>query len=186
MKFRSKVCFSAPQIHRHHNYLLVFSITFFCDSSSSTAMKLMLRVKIRARTTAKQTQSSTCRKYVKHQTNFPSQIHAHDLLCFHFQALLDGLNSSQTDEKTTQIKSVNLVLQFLFFELRSSNQVRKWFMRKLSMELDELLTKTTIGKFFSKLSVRKSEENENRLHDSKSLLTLSYFLLLLSRPKYKH
>lgn len=65
---------------------------------------------------------------------------------------MDGLNS-QADDKSSQIKSVNLVLQFLFFELRSSNQVRKWFMRKLSMELDELLTKTTIGRFFSKLSV---------------------------------
>jgi PDZ domain-containing protein 8 len=66
---------------------------------------------------------------------------------------MDGLNSDQIDDKTSQIKSVNFLLQFLFFELRSSNQVRKWFMRKLSMELDELLTKTTIGKFFSKLSV---------------------------------
>lgn len=66
---------------------------------------------------------------------------------------MDGLNSDQIDERKSQIQSVNFLLQFLFFELRSSNQVRKWFMRKLSMELDELLTKTTIGKFFSKLSV---------------------------------
>jgi hypothetical protein len=71
---------------------------------------------------------------------------------FLLQALRDGLDS-QSDEKSASTKSVNLVLQFLFFELRSSNRVRKWFMRKLSMELDELLTKTTIGKFFSKLTV---------------------------------
>lgn len=32
-------------------------------------------------------------------------------------------------------------------------------MRKLSMELDELLTKTTIGKFFSKLSVSTKVSN---------------------------
>lgn len=67
---------------------------------------------------------------------------------------MNGLNSSSSDDiSSSSTKSVNFVLQFLFFELRSSNQVRKWFMRKLSMELDELLTKTTIGKFFSKLSV---------------------------------
>jgi PDZ domain-containing protein 8 len=66
--------------------------------------------------------------------------------------LRDDLHS-QIDGKASSTKSVNLILQFLFFELRSSNRVRKWFMRKLSMELDELLTKTTIGKFFSKLSV---------------------------------
>ncbi|KAL7018844.1 hypothetical protein ACKWTF_010928 [Chironomus riparius] len=74
---------------------------------------------------------------------------------FHMpETLMDGLlNAANLDDKTSQIKSVNLVLQFLFFELRYSNQVRKWFIRKLSLELDELLTKTTIGKFFSKLSI---------------------------------
>lgn len=67
---------------------------------------------------------------------------------------MDGLNS-QSEDKSSQMKSVNFVLQFLFHELRSIHRVRKWFMRKLSMELDELLTKTTIGKFFSKLTVKK-------------------------------
>lgn len=66
---------------------------------------------------------------------------------------MNAINATDLDEKTSQIKSINLVLQFLFFELRYSNKVRRWFIRKLSMELDELLTKTTIGKFFSKLSV---------------------------------
>ncbi|KAG5671946.1 hypothetical protein PVAND_002114 [Polypedilum vanderplanki] len=75
---------------------------------------------------------------------------------FHMpEALMDGLlnNTTNLDEKTSQIKSINLVLQFLFFELRYSNNVRKWFIRKLSLELDELLAKTTIGKFFSKLTI---------------------------------
>lgn len=66
---------------------------------------------------------------------------------------MNAIKATDLDEKTSQIKSINLVLQFLFFELRYSNKVRRWFIRKLSMELDELLTKTTIGKFFSKLSV---------------------------------
>lgn len=65
---------------------------------------------------------------------------------------MDCLKKAETD-KSNGLSSVNLTLQFLFFELRYSNQVRKWFDRKLSMELDELLSKTTIGKFFSKLSV---------------------------------
>lgn len=95
----------------------------------------------------KLTQSLTYRKCV-HKTllTFKSVFYYALLL---FKALF---NSNLNDEKTNQIRSVNLVLQFLFFELRSSNLVRKWFMRKLSNELDEL-TKTTIGKFFSKLSV---------------------------------
>ena len=77
---------------------------------------------------------------------------------FYFKALINAINTSDSDEKTSQIKSINLVLQFLFFELRYSNKVRKWFIRKLSMELDELLTKTTIGKFFSKLSVSTNKK----------------------------
>lgn len=48
---------------------------------------------------------------------------------------------------------MNLVLQFLFYELRNANKVRKWFYRKLSLELDELISKTTTGKLFDKLSV---------------------------------
>lgn len=75
--------------------------------------------------------------------------------------MINAINTSDKDEKTSQIKSINLVLQFLFFELRYSNKVRKWFIRKLSMELDELLTKTTIGKFFSKLSVSIQADNKS-------------------------
>lgn len=75
--------------------------------------------------------------------------------------MINAINTSDKDEKTSQIKSINLVLQFLFFELRYSNKVRKWFIRKLSMELDELLTKTTIGKFFSKLSVSILADNKS-------------------------
>lgn len=78
---------------------------------------------------------------------------------------MNVINASDLDEKTSQIRSINLVLQFLFFELRYSNKVRKWFIRKLSMELDELLTKTTIGKFFSKLSVSSVLDHQMKLID---------------------
>lgn len=45
------------------------------------------------------------------------------------------------------------MLQFLFHELRHSEGIKKWLYKKLSMEFDELLTKTTIGKFFDEISV---------------------------------
>lgn len=61
---------------------------------------------------------------------------------------------SDPETKNNSTVAVNLVLQFLFFELRHSNRVRKWFHRKLSQELDELITKTTIGKLFDRLSIR--------------------------------
>lgn len=60
---------------------------------------------------------------------------------------------TQSTESKSPVSAINLVLQFLFFELRYRTDVRKWFYRKLSLELDELLTKTTTGKLFDKLSV---------------------------------
>lgn len=45
-------------------------------------------------------------------------------------------------------------MQFLFHEFKNSNRVRKWFYRKLSIELDELITKTTTGKLLDKLTVQ--------------------------------
>lgn len=45
------------------------------------------------------------------------------------------------------------MLQFLFHELRHSDSVKRWLFKKLTLEFDELLTKTTIGKFFDSVTV---------------------------------
>lgn len=63
-----------------------------------------------------------------------------------------NVHSADPDSKKPVI-AFNLVFQFLFHELRNSSRVRKWFYRKLTVELDELITKTTTGKFFDKLTV---------------------------------
>lgn len=68
------------------------------------------------------------------------------------QTMMMDIKASDPQSKTT-VMGINLILQFLYFELRHSNSVRKWFHRKLSLELDELITKTTTGKLFDKLSV---------------------------------
>ncbi|XP_053691071.1 PDZ domain-containing protein 8 [Sabethes cyaneus] len=67
--------------------------------------------------------------------------------------LLASIKAPDAESKST-IMAINLILQFLYFELRHSNRVRKWFHRKLSLELDELISKTTTGKLFDKLSIR--------------------------------
>lgn len=66
--------------------------------------------------------------------------------------MLQNIKLPDADGKSSTI-AINLVLQFLFYEIRYRTDVRKWFYRKLSLELDELLTKTTTGKLFDKLSV---------------------------------
>ncbi|KAG4075848.1 hypothetical protein HA402_003674 [Bradysia odoriphaga] len=68
-------------------------------------------------------------------------------------ALMANVHSADPDSKKPVI-AFNLVFQFLFHELRNSSRVRKWFYRKLTVELDELITKTTTGKFFDKLTIR--------------------------------
>ncbi|XP_004536777.1 PDZ domain-containing protein 8 [Ceratitis capitata] len=55
----------------------------------------------------------------------------------------------------TPLMSINFVMQFIFHELKNSSRVRKWFYRKLSLELDELLSKTTTGKLFDKLTIKE-------------------------------
>lgn len=83
--------------------------------------------------------------------------YSHSHLSFSFrtlQTLLANIKAPDAESKST-IMAINLILQFLYFELRHSNRVRKWFHRKLSLELDELISKTTTGKLFDKLSVSK-------------------------------
>lgn len=69
-----------------------------------------------------------------------------------------NVHSADPDSKKPVI-AFNLVFQFLFHELRNSSRVRKWFYRKLTVELDELITKTTTGKFFDKLTVSPADQN---------------------------
>lgn len=68
------------------------------------------------------------------------------------QAILGSIHSPELENQIPTV-AFNLIFQFLFFELRNANRVRKWFHRKLSLELDELITKTTTGRLFEKLSV---------------------------------
>ncbi|XP_013118912.1 PDZ domain-containing protein 8 [Stomoxys calcitrans] len=65
--------------------------------------------------------------------------------------------SSAKDADASSLMSLNFVMQFLFHELKNSNRVRKWFYRKLSLELDELIAKTTTGKLFDKLTIKQLE-----------------------------
>lgn len=69
-----------------------------------------------------------------------------------FQTILASIHAPEIENRNPTI-AFNLIFQFLFFELRNANKVRKWFHRKLSLELDELISKTTTGKLFDKLSV---------------------------------
>lgn len=45
------------------------------------------------------------------------------------------------------------MMQFLFHELRHSDSIKRWLYKKLSLEFDELLSKTTTGKFFEAVTV---------------------------------
>ncbi|XP_065156770.1 PDZ domain-containing protein 8 isoform X2 [Atheta coriaria] len=60
----------------------------------------------------------------------------------------------ECNENTSSSLPISLMLQFLFHELRHSDSIKQWLYKKLSMEFDELLTKTTIGKFFEAVTIR--------------------------------
>ncbi|KAH8386956.1 hypothetical protein KR093_003732 [Drosophila rubida] len=90
-----------------------------------------------------------------------------------------NLNTGQVDatnyethhnnvQNSSTLGSFNFVMQFLFHEFKNSNRVRKWFYRKLTIELDELITKTTTGKLLDKLTIRELELGD-QFPDIKSL-----------------
>jgi hypothetical protein len=67
--------------------------------------------------------------------------------------LLDILDTPETPKKETCV-ALNLLFHFLFHELGTSEEVRSWFLKKLSLEFDELLTRSTTGKLIDKITVR--------------------------------
>lgn len=69
-----------------------------------------------------------------------------------FQSLVDALQSSDIPKRESCL-ALNLLFQFLFKELRNAVKVRHWFRHKLSLEFEELLTRTTTGKLFDCVSV---------------------------------
>ncbi|KAK7862818.1 hypothetical protein R5R35_000842 [Gryllus longicercus] len=70
------------------------------------------------------------------------------------EILAEALRSGDVSRPESCV-AVNLVLQFLFRELRHSPQVRRWLHKKLSAEFAELLTRTTTGKLFDSVTVRE-------------------------------
>uniref|UniRef100_T1GN48 Uncharacterized protein n=1 Tax=Megaselia scalaris TaxID=36166 RepID=T1GN48_MEGSC len=59
---------------------------------------------------------------------------------------------SEGPDAKSPLVALNLVLSFIFQEMQHTDKFRKWFYRKLSLELEELLQKTAMGKFFEKLT----------------------------------
>jgi hypothetical protein len=68
------------------------------------------------------------------------------------QSLVDALQSNDIPKRESCL-ALNLLFQFLFKELRNAQKVRRWFRHKLSLEFEELLTRTTTGKLFDCVSV---------------------------------
>lgn len=68
------------------------------------------------------------------------------------EALRDSLES--TLGKKEEVGSLNYLFQFLFQECRNTERVRQWFWQKLTLELEELLTRTTTGKLFESIALR--------------------------------
>ncbi|KAL7744384.1 hypothetical protein ACLKA6_001773 [Drosophila palustris] len=64
-------------------------------------------------------------------------------------------NLPDESEEQKQMNAKYTLPLFLFHEFKNSNGVRKWFYRKLSIELDELITKTTTGKLLDKLTIKE-------------------------------
>nr|CAD7403184.1 unnamed protein product [Timema cristinae] len=88
------------------------------------------------------------------------------------QMLIEALQSSDVPKKESCL-ALNLLFQFLFKELRNTRRVRRWFRHKLTLEFEELLTRTTTGKLFDKVTVSLASYHTTtgKLLDKVTLLT---------------
>uniref|UniRef100_T1J1P6 PDZ domain-containing protein 8 n=1 Tax=Strigamia maritima TaxID=126957 RepID=T1J1P6_STRMM len=68
--------------------------------------------------------------------------------------LKDALNKQETSSDFDGCVVLNLFFQFLYKELKDTKKVRRWFMKKLSVEFEELLQKTTIGKLIDQITLK--------------------------------
>ncbi|KAK6620823.1 hypothetical protein RUM43_011119 [Polyplax serrata] len=68
------------------------------------------------------------------------------------KVLLDVIHCNQLVTKETCI-ALNLLLQFLFHELRDTEKVRLWFRKKLCLEFEELLSRSAIGKMVGNIRI---------------------------------
>ena len=66
---------------------------------------------------------------------------------------MDVIHCNQLVTKESCV-SLNLMLQFLFHELRDTEKIRLWFRKKLCIEFEELLSKSTIGKMVGNIKVK--------------------------------
>ncbi|XP_066255408.1 PDZ domain-containing protein 8 [Euwallacea similis] len=70
------------------------------------------------------------------------------------QAIKQKLDSGVINDKSKGGLTVSLIMQFLFHEFRHSETIKRWLYKKLTMEFDELLTKTTMGKCFDSITIK--------------------------------
>jgi tRNA(Ser,Leu) C12 N-acetylase TAN1 len=54
------------------------------------------------------------------------------------------------------VRSDDMMFQFLFQELKDTKAVRRYIIRKMSMEFKELLNSKAAGKIIQKISVKKT------------------------------
>jgi len=65
------------------------------------------------------------------------------------KGILEGANYGKESSG-----ALNALFQFLFQECRNTKRVRQWFHQRLTLELEELLTRTTTGKLFERIQLR--------------------------------
>ena len=63
------------------------------------------------------------------------------------------LNDSQVSDLDCVI-ALNMMFQFLFQELKDTKAVRRYIIRKMSLEFKELLTSKAAGKIIKQISVK--------------------------------
>ncbi|CAK9292867.1 unnamed protein product [Gordionus sp. m RMFG-2023] len=68
------------------------------------------------------------------------------------QEILVGLKNDSHDENSSL--AINLLLQFLFKELKDTGRIKRWIVNKIYIELQDLITTSTVGKILKEIRVK--------------------------------
>jgi hypothetical protein len=67
--------------------------------------------------------------------------------------MIDDVQNDDTNKNGNNVLALNMLFQFLFQELKDTKAVRRYIIRKMTLEFKELLNSKTASKLIQRISV---------------------------------
>ena len=96
----------------------------------------------------------------------PVIIYYYHIYCYHFylsllyfkkkiiKKMIDDIQNDDTNKNGNNVLALNMLFQFLFQELKDTKAVRRYIIRKMTLEFKELLNSKTASKLIQRISAK--------------------------------